>query len=222
MKLNKLDISILKNFSSINPVILIKEGNILTSGIPNIIKVTATISNAFPKRFALDNLPKFIHILELFKEPNIEFLDNMVIVSSIDGYNSFKLMYTEETIIQDLIPPDRQIILPSIDIDTTIDEEVLSQLMKALRVLGLSEIHFYGDGKEVFVGTMDSENPSSDSYSIRLGGYCNKFRAVFKAEYFNLYSDKYEVSICKKGIARFKSDKLEYFLTMNNNASYFE
>jgi hypothetical protein len=226
MQIDKYTISVLKHFSSINPVLLIREGNVLISGIPNIIKASATLDISFPKRFALENVAKFINILEMFKEPNVEFLDNMLTISgttnSVLGSHEFKLMYTDENIIEDLIVPDRQIQLPSIDISLKINSEMLPQVMKALKVLGLSEIHFYGDGDNVFINVLNSENPSSDTYSLCLGKNNKKFRAAFKAEYFSVYPNNYDVEICKKGIARFTSERLEYFVTMNNNNSYFE
>jgi hypothetical protein len=225
MQIDKYTISVLKHFSSINPVLLVREGNVLTSGVPNIIKASATLDISFPKRFALENVAKLINILEMYKEPNVEFLDNMLIISSTTnsvGSHEFKLIYTDETIIEDLIVPDKQIQLPSIDISLKISNEMLPQVMKALKVLGLSEIHFYGDGDNVFINVLNSENPSSDTYLLCLGKSDKKFRAAFKAEYFNLYPDNYEVEICKRGIAKFTSERLEYFITMNNNSSYFE
>jgi hypothetical protein len=220
MIIDKSTISILKNFSTINTSILIKKGNTLTSGIPKNIIAKATLDISFPRRFALANLPKLINILEMFKEPSVEFLDNMLMVSS-NGRN-FKLMYTEEKIIEDEIVQDGTIELPSVYALTEISNEVLSQLMKALRILGYSEIHFYGDGEELFVGISDSENPSSDSYSVFLGKSDKKFRAIFKSEYFNLYPDNYEVAIYEKGLAVFTSEKLQYIIAMNKNNSDFE
>src|SRR5271157_5060788 len=210
MLIDKYTISILESFSSLNPALLVREGNILTSGIPNIIKVSAVLDNSFPKRFALENVTKFIHILEIFKEPYVHFLDNRLLI--YNGDCSFKLMYTDESIIEDLVVPDVNIELPSIDAIVNINAEVIAQLMKALRILGLSEIHFHGDGEFIFVSVRDSENPSSDSFTLKLGNFSRKFCAVFKAEYFNLYPADYEVSICGKGIAKFKSERLEYFI----------
>ena len=223
MFVDKCTISILKNFASINPNILIREGNVLKGGIPNVIQATAILPDiTFPQRFALDNLSKFIHILEVFKEPHVEFFGNHLSVSDENHNHSFKLMYTEESIIEDLIVSDREIILPSKDIMFNMDESVLPQLMKALRILDVSEIHFHGDGVETFVSLMSSENPSSDSYSIKLGASGIKFRAVFSAEHLNLYPGDYVVSLCKEGIAKFNSEKVTYFIAIDNNNSYFQ
>ncbi len=223
MIIDKFTIAVLKNFASINSSILIKEGNVITSGIPDVIKATANLDVTFPKRFALDNLSKFIHILDIFgtsPDLNVEFFDNFLIVSS--GSRQFKIMYTEESIIQDCIVSDQQIELPSIDVILNINSETFSQLSKALKILGLSEIHIHGDGETLFISIIDSENSSSDSYSVELKKSEQKFRAVFKAEHFNLFPCSYEITICKRGIARFLSDKLEYYITMDNNASFFE
>ena len=69
MKLNSETVNVLKNFSTINQNLLIKEGNTLTtmSAMKNIV-AKATIEETFPKEIAIISLIYMLRLcLELIK-----------------------------------------------------------------------------------------------------------------------------------------------------------
>jgi len=62
MKLNAKTLDVLKNFYSINPSLVVKEGNTLATISTNkTVLAKATVPDTFPNRFAMYNLGRFIN-----------------------------------------------------------------------------------------------------------------------------------------------------------------
>ena len=72
MKLSSDTINLLKNFADINPNILVKEGNKLStiSTMKNIL-AEADISESFDQEFAIYDLPEFLMSIDLFVKPKL-------------------------------------------------------------------------------------------------------------------------------------------------------
>ena len=74
MKLSESTITILKNFSSINQSILVKEGSKLrTISVMKNILAEATIKEEFTKDFAIYDLNQFLNGLGLHQDPDLDF-----------------------------------------------------------------------------------------------------------------------------------------------------
>jgi len=70
MKLSNETLGILENFSSINPIILVRKGNQLkTISASKAVFAVADVEEEFEQQFAIYDLRKFIGCLSLFKEP---------------------------------------------------------------------------------------------------------------------------------------------------------
>ena len=82
MNLSEQTVSILKNFSTINQNLLVKQGKVLKtmSAMKNIVS-TAEIEQEFPKEFAIYDLHEFLACLSLFTNPELTFKDNFVVMS---------------------------------------------------------------------------------------------------------------------------------------------
>ena len=74
MKISNDTRDVLKNFSTINSGIRVKEGNRLEtiSNMKNILAV-ATVSEEFPKNFSIYNLPEFLGATSLMEDPEFNF-----------------------------------------------------------------------------------------------------------------------------------------------------
>ena len=96
--LSKATIDILKNFSTINTSIVIKEGNILRtiSNEENIL-ASATIEETFPQTFAIYDLNQFLSGLSLFDSPSLVFdNDDYLIIKS--GRSRVKYYFSDPEI----------------------------------------------------------------------------------------------------------------------------
>ena len=77
MKLSNYTTSVLKNFSTINQNLVIKEGNTITtmSAMKNIV-AKAEVEETFPQQIAIYDLNEFLGALSLFTSPVLDFSDN--------------------------------------------------------------------------------------------------------------------------------------------------
>ena len=94
MKLNPQTLSILQNFQTINPSIVINEGNIIKTIAPTeSIFAKAIIQDDFPQTFGIFELSKFLGILSLSKASELEFKDDHLIIRQ--GKSKIKYGYCD-------------------------------------------------------------------------------------------------------------------------------
>ena len=93
MKLSSETVSVLKNFSTINQNLVIKEGSSIStmSAMKNIVS-RAEVSETFPRQFAIYDLNEFLSALSLFSEPDLDFQDDFVVITE-NGSSSKTLTY---------------------------------------------------------------------------------------------------------------------------------
>ena len=217
MKIDTNTINVLKNFSKINPSILIQEGNLLkTISTNKTIMAKATVSTEFGRRFAIYNLDRFISTLSLFADPDLKFAEQFVDIS--EGSKKIQYRYTDESNITKA--PDKEINLPSIDVSFQLTNENLKDVERAAGVLGLPEIVVFGDGTNISLQAADSKNISGDIYSIIIGETNKTFRAIFKTENIKIIPGEYEVSISSRGISHFSGKEAEYWIAVEQTSTF--
>jgi hypothetical protein len=219
MKLDAKTISVLKNFSSINPSILFREGDVLSTISPNkTIMAKAKVPNTFPKKFAIYNLSQFLNFQSTFDEPELSFGDRSVTITDKTGNKEAPYVYADEATIK--TPPDKEIVLPSIDLTFQITTGVINEIEKALGILGLPEIAVVGDGSSITVQAIDSKNPSGNIVKIKLGATDKTFKSIFKSENMKLLPGTYEVSLSSRGISHWKGQDAEYWIAVESSSTY--
>ena len=217
MKIDTNTINVLKNFSKINPSILIQEGNTLkTISTSKTIMAKATVSTEFGKRFAIYNLDRFISTLSLFGDPELKFNDSFVDI--VEGGKKTHYRYADENTITKA--PDKEINLPSIDVSFKLTDENLKDVFRAAGVLGLPEIVVAGDGNTIFLQAADSKNIAGDVYSIVIGETTKTFKAIFKSENIKIIPGEYEVSISSRGISHFSGKEAEYWIAVEQTSTF--
>ena len=98
MKIDTNTVNVLKNFSKINPSIVVQEGNVLKTISPTkTIMAKATVPTNFSKRFAIYNLDVFIALLSTFKDPTLKFGDKSVNISEDNRKGNFT--YADENTV---------------------------------------------------------------------------------------------------------------------------
>lgn len=215
MKLSKRTISILKNFSLINQNILFRKGDVIStiSESSNQYAI-AKLEEYIPKEFAIYDLNKFLAILNLMNQPDIEITESDLIIRDESSETIFRLA-SRNTI---LASPDEEIVVDSPLIQFNITEEQLSLCRKAMSVLSTPEISFIGENGKIKIKTKDSEQAIGDSYSISIGHTSKNFECTIKAEHMTMLSGNYEVSI-SDGVAVFRTEQdslyVEYYIATN-------
>ena len=151
-------LTVLKNFASINKSIRIREGKqlmIFNANIP--LFAVATVEDEFPKSFSLYDLNQWLSTLSLFNEPQINFQEKHMEISS--GRIKAKYRYSPATITSDqpdFIPP-----MPSTHFSFYLPKEQLQEILKAASVMGLKELEFSRNGLKLY--TTDSKGEILDN-----------------------------------------------------------
>jgi hypothetical protein len=218
MKLDQRTLQVLKNFSSINPSILFRAGNTLKTITPTkTILAQANLEQEFPSQFAIYDLNRFLSVISLFDDPELDIGNKSVIVHA--GRKRVNYVFADPNTI---VAPkdDKEIKFPASDVSFELSNEILLDVTKALGVLRHPEIAIVGDEDTISLKTINSKDPTSDVYSVELGSTDKKFKAIFKAENIKLLPDTYQVDIASAGISRWKSKDVEYFIAVEQNSKW--
>ena len=224
MKISTKTLDVLKNFSEINQSILINKGKKLktVSALKNIL-AHAEVEESFPQDFAIYQLNEFIGVLTTMSNPDLTFHDKYVMLSQENGACT-KYFYAEPSVV---ISPEKDVNMPSEDINFTLLEKQYNDLLKMSSILQLNDICLKGCSKsdKIFLAVTNKKNDTSNDYSVQVGeGVDEPFKMYFKTENLKMVAGDYNVHISSKGISHFKNMtiKLDYWIALEPDSSYGE
>jgi hypothetical protein len=220
MKLSNETLNVLKNFSTINSGLQFKTGNKLTTvSSGKSVLAKAILADSFPQDFCVYDLNQFLSVHSLFKDSvDIEF-DNSNIIFK-DGHSKINYRMTAKEMI--VVPPDRDIVLPSVDCSFRLTAEDYASIMKTASVLSSPNIGVESDGEEIRVTTFSVADDSAHTNSVVVGeGDYSIYKIVFKTENIKMIPGTYDVSISFKGIGHFKNvdQDIEYWIAFEATGS---
>lgn len=208
---------ILKNFSTINPSLMFKPGSVLNTMSPNkTVLAKASIKEQIPSTFAIYDLSKFLGVLSLFEQPELQVEEKQMVING----GQQKVRYTFASPDAIVTPPAKEVAMPESEIQFRLTADDLSKVTKALGVMQLPEIAVVGENGEMSIQAIDSKNPSADSYRVVLRDTNLTFKMIFKSENIKIMPGDYEVSISSKGIGHFKGNDVEYFIATEANSTF--
>ena len=219
MKLNDQTVSILKNFSTINQNLVIKEGSEIAtmSAMKNIV-AKATVEENYPVEFAIYDLNEFLSALSLFANPDLDFQENYVVITEAGSKGkSLKYWYSEPSVVT---TPSKEVTMPSSEVKFPLQSNVLSEVQKAAAVIGAPDMVLEDDELRV----TDKKNDTANSYSTPLDTESNgaNYKFWFKVENLKLLPGCYDVEVSSKRISHFQNKKLPvgYFIALEPESSY--
>lgn len=217
MKFSARTAQVLRNFSTINQSIIFKPGNqIKTISLSKTIMARARIDSDIEKTFAIYDLPQFLSAVSLFEDPELELGDRSVNIGS--GRERIRYTFSEPSLI--LAPPEKEIQLPTPEVEFTLRNDVLTRVQKALGIIGAPEIAVTGDGEKIYVEALNTKNSSESTYKVEVGETDKTFRLIFLAENIKLLPGDYEVAISSKGLSHFKGEDIEYWVAVEQHSTY--
>lgn len=220
MKLSPNTITILKNFSSINPSIYIRKGNILrTIAMSGNIAASAKIDDEFETDFAIYDLNQFLNGLKLYENPELDFSKEKCVLIK-QGKHKITYRLTDPTLI--FSAEDRDIKLPSKEVCFILTEDNFEKLLKASSVFGLPDFSVVGENGEISLQVSQKENSSSNQVSINVGETDEDFVMNFKTENLKIIPGNYEVVISKQLISQFTNQNfdLTYFIGLESDSNF--
>lgn len=220
MKLSDKTLLLLKNFSGINQSILFRQGNKLrTISVMKNILAEATITEEFPKDFGIYDLNQFLNGLNLHQTPELDF-ENDKYVMIREGKSRSKYFFADPSVI--VIPPDKEITLPSEDVCFVLNTQQLDKLLKAAAIYQLPDLSAVGEAGVVKLVVRDKKNDTSNDFSIVVGETDSIFTFNFKVENIKILPGSYEVVISQKLLSQFTSTDrdLKYYVAMEPDSTF--
>lgn len=224
MKISPETLTVLKNFSSINPSLLVRKGNTLNTVCPSSrILAEAKVTEEFPLEFAIYDMAKFLGIVSLFKTPVFDFKETHLVISDDGdgGVRSVKYYYTNPEFIQN--KGDKKIKMPDAVVKFFLNEESLESILKAASVLQAPDMCVTSDDDGLLIRICDKKNPTGNSWDLRLEeDPSGKFCFWFTVDTLKMMSGDYEVSIAAKAVAKFEgmNTPANYWVAMEADSTY--
>lgn len=218
MKLEARTLQVLKNFSTINPSMLFRQGNVQsTIGPQKNILARATLTESFPREFAIFELSRFLGVLSLFTDPEIEFEDTRVLIKQ--NRQTVEYTFAESEMI--IAPPDKTPTINQPEVQFALPTEAIQTTMRALGALQSTHVIIQGDGENVTIGVGKPSDPTCDTFRTEIGLSNYVFRFAIKAENLKILPADYQVQLSSKFITHFKCTNLEYWIMADTNYSEF-
>ena len=223
MKLNENTVNVLKNFSTINPNLLVKEGSTITtmSAMKNIV-AKSDVEETFPQQFAIYDLNEFLSSTSLFKTPVIDFKDQFLTIKEETSKGTkLKYFYSDPSVVTS---PSKMITMPSIDVTFEMTSDTLNQLKRAASVIQAPDLCLQKKDGKTTMTVSDKKNDTANDYSIEVStkDSAKSFNFFYKVENLKLLPGTYDVSVSSKNISHFKSktNNVEYWIELEPESTY--
>jgi len=222
MELSDNTLQVLRNFSSINQNIMIREGNtVKTISEARNVLATAVVDVEFPQDVGIYDLNEFIGVLGLVDTPRLKFDDQSVTVSDSTGRSKVKYFFSPE---ETLTTPQKDIKMPDGDVKFTLDNDTLNRLKKAASALGHSEVSITGKDGVLSLSVLESQNSTSNAFSIDIDGDFGdaNFNFIMSISNLKILPGDYDVSISSKLISQFSHKELnvQYWIALEKTSTY--
>lgn len=222
MKISSETLNILKNFSTINHSIVVKEGNLLRTMSPmkNIL-ASAEVQEEFTKDFAIYDLNEFLTGLTLFKDAVYDFSsDSYLLIKS--GNSRVKYFYSDPSVITS--PPEKDIEFPSKDVSFTLTNDTLTSLLKASSVYQLPDLSLVSgqDGTQLVVRTKSNDTSNNYCIDVEATTTSDDFCFNFKVENLKILAGDYKVTVSSKNVSLFEntSTNLKYWIALEPDSTF--
>mgnify|MGYP006080672793 FL=1 len=218
MKLSNGTINVLKNFSTINQNLVIKEGSDIStmSAMKNIV-AKAKVEEDFTKEFAIYDLNEFLSALSLFGTPDLDFQDDYVVITEEGSAKSLKYWYSDPSVVT---TPTKDITMPSNEVKFDFSSDSLAEITKAASVIGAPDM-VLEKGK---LRVTDKKNTTANDYATELDVPDSDvdYKFWFKVENLKLLPGSYSVEVSSKNISRFSNSNvdIEYYIALEPESSY--
>lgn len=216
MKVSKSTLDTFKNFASINTNLLVREGQTLST-VSNSMSILcrATVTESFPKEFAIYDLNQFLSLLTMDENADLQFGDESVTVQTNVG--KFEFFYAEQAVIKAAPPEEKMAKINALDelFSFEMTEDDIKTIYRASSAISAPFLRVYGNGQEVFISVGDPNTPKSNSFTVSLGASSLEFDARLSIENFKVITDNYKVTVAKQRIMKFSNDERTYWLALD-------
>ena len=224
MKFSARTIQILRNFATVHQALLFKSGRTLkVMSESKSILAKATLDADIEDTFAIYDMPKFLSAISMFEEPELTPLGSHVEIRQ--GNEKINYTCAEQSLIK--TPPEKEIVLPSVDVQFELKNETINRVLKGMAITGANALCITGEDGKIFLeaktiahGKSGSNPSGAPSYRAEVGVTDKKFSFIIMADNFKLLSGDYIVSVSQRGLSHFSSSDVEYWIAVEANSSF--
>lgn len=224
MELSSFTMQTLKNFSSINPNLVINPGkSVMTMSEAKNILAQATVPEEFDRTFGIYDLSEFLSVVNLFDAANLKLDDQFATIGDTSGRAKIKYFFSDTEM---LTSPSKPINMPDPEVTFTLDQTTLANLKRAASALGHSEVSITGSNGVVTLTVVDTTNSTSNTYSIDVDGEYKSedFNFILNISNLRMIASDYKVEISSKLISQFTSTSddmdLKYWVALEKSSTY--
>ena len=222
MQLNDETLAVLKNFASIQPNVVLNEGNVVkTIAEAKNVMAVATLGQTFDKTVGIYNLDEFLAVLGLVDTPDLNFQDDFVTVKSGAGRSQVKYFYSDPSI---LTSPAKDIPMPDAEVKFTLDESTFKKVLRAAGALGHEKMTITATEGGIKLTVVDNTDSTSNAFEIVVPGTSDStdFTFVMNIANLKLIGGDYDVEVSSRLISRFKNQNadIEYFIALEKSSTY--
>lgn len=224
MQLSDNTLAVLKNFASIQPNVVLQEGNVVkTIAEAKNVMAVATLDQSFDKSVGIYNLDEFLSVLGLVDSPDLNFHDDFVTVQSGAGRSQVKYFYSDPSI---LTSPAKDIPMPESEVEFTLDEATFKKILRAAGALGHEKMTITATDGGVLLTVVDNTDATSNAFEIVVPGKVDSenFTFVMNIANLKLIPGDYDVKVSSRLISNFKNKNadVEYFIALEKSSTYGE
>lgn len=210
MKISEATLKMLKWMATVNGGIKIDPGNKLYSKAESqAMACVCEVTENFEQAFVTTNLSKFLSLVELVDDPDFEFSEDSVIITSGDGKNKVRFLQSNPALVNqsNKVPKEQE----EVALKFTLKSEDLQKVFNSAKVLCVSDITLHTKEGNIYMTVSNkSMNNSSDYVDIKVGDVEDTNLEVsfaFKKQNLKLIQEyNYEVTVYTVGLARFLAD----------------
>ena len=222
MQISRATFDILKNFSTINGSILVREGNSLaTVSTSKNILAQADVVETFENEFGIYDLGEFLRVAgdESFMGAEYEFGEDSVVLTKDRAVCRY---YYADT--STIISPTKTVNMPDADISFDLSLEDFGAVSNMANVLGKPDLALVsnGDGK-IKLSVLDKKDSTSNTFDLEVGNGTNStFEMYFKTENLKILRGNYTVVVSAQGISHFANNDiaLEYWIALEPDSKF--
>jgi hypothetical protein len=221
MQLTDNTLAVLKNFATIQPNVVLHEGNVVkTIAEAKNVMAVATLDQPFDKSVGIYNLDEFLSVLGLVDDPDLEFKDEFVTVKG-NGRSQVKYFYSDTSI---LTSPQKDINMPDSEVQFDLDESTLAKIRKAASALGHERMTITASDGAIKLTVVDNTDSTSNAFDIVVPGKCETedFTFVMNIANLKLISGDYSVEVSSKLLSKFTNNNQDmcYFIALEKSSTY--
>lgn len=219
MQLSPETISVLTNFSQINPNLMLTPGNTIRTIHPSkALFATAEIQETIEGEAAILELGRFLRTLSMVSNPSISFGEKQFTITDETGKTKINYTYADPT---SMIKVPRGVAAFNAEAHIRLTSDTLKSIIVAGKSLKLPSVKFSGrvDGTcEVLL--YDPKGKTRDNYVIDVTEYAENvtgdFGSTLNIEYINFVMRDYVVKVNDKAV-EFDGGDIRYMVAVDTS-----